>query len=74
MDAGDKQVERFLTRLNINLVVHVRERIPLCKPVEENGDIGLSSQKTSWLRTMLTDPVITNVPVLACAQRTVSTM
>ena len=46
--------KRFLTRLNNDLVVRVRERVPLCEPVVEGGDIAVSSPNTSWLRTLPT--------------------
>ena len=44
--------KRFLTRLNNDLVVRVRERVPLCEPVMEGGDIVVSSPNTSWLKTL----------------------
>jgi hypothetical protein len=48
--------KQLLTRFNDNLVVRERERIPLRKPVAEEGDLVFPLQNMSWLRTM-TDPV-----------------
>ena len=49
--------KRFVSRFNNNLIERVRERIPLCTPVAEDGALVLPSRNSSWLRATI-DPVI----------------
>jgi hypothetical protein len=49
--------KRFVSRFNNNLIVGVRERIPLRTPFAEDGDLDLPTRNSSLLRATI-DPVI----------------